>query len=139
MNLNAINQAIAAQLQLVDGIRVYDGYRDKPEPPCVWPFPNPPIDLQQAMGKGACRAPFSIHVLVPFATDTGANQILELLSGGTGAATSVIDALETDPTFGGIVASSVVTSIVNVGETQVADGLRYLGAEIELVVFTDRK
>lgn len=144
MNLASIREAVAARLSEVAGLRAYAVAPDQiPAGVATVVAVNPGdpyVDFQQAFAKGLGFVNFTIMVWVQ-AVDMRAAMIRldSLLSSGSDASRSIVDSLmDRDRTLGGVCADLVVDSCDNVRGETVADGARYLCADLNLRVMVGR-
>jgi hypothetical protein len=107
-SLLEVMDAIAAQLETellgeVDGVQVVPRFAYNPTPPCVDVYPADPFLYQAAFG--AHEAVFIVRARVAYVdSQAGQELLLDLLD--PSSSMSLRAALETDPTFGGVVDSS---------------------------------
>jgi len=73
----------------------------------------PDMDYDAAMGRGADRGSFPVHVVVGRVSDRAARDALVPYMAGAGAA-SVVAAIDADPTLGGAADTARVVSAVGV-------------------------
>ena len=118
MNLSAIRDGLAARLATITGLRVYDTAPDKPETPAAVVLfgADPFIDYLQAYAAGLIEISFEIRLIVKGTVDRAwQDQLDEFLSAGTGAPSSVLDAIAEDPTLGGTVNKAFVHGAAKYG------------------------
>jgi hypothetical protein len=105
--LQAIMEGIAASLVplQVDGLQVTAFMNANPTPPSLDVYPGGPSGAPAA--QGVWEEMFTVRARISTPDDVAAQQVLLSLMDAEGP-TSVIAALEADPTFGGVVDSSNV-------------------------------
>jgi hypothetical protein len=146
MDLAAIRIAVAAQIVAAvnattdPGLKV-NGYGHPPDSPelnAILVFPRPFDDGQYVthhgtFGNGLCEIGLRVEIRVGGPNEDAARRMDAYL--GSGAVTSVIDAIETSPTIGGLVqdcymsGASVPARFVNPD-----DGREWLASSIDLQV-----
>jgi hypothetical protein len=110
MDIAEIREGIKETLGTIEGLTIYSHAPANPNPPCVVITTQSPfIDYYVANAKGLAQLNFNLQVLVARQDDKRAQERLdEFLSAGTGAARSIVDALESDPSLDGSCQSSKV-------------------------------
>jgi hypothetical protein len=108
LDLVAIRQGLAARIR--DGvsreINVYDGYVPaNPSPPCVIITPAPAyIEFGQTFRDPRCAVELLVWVLAAPGVETDGQRLLDqFLSRGAGQQNSIYDAIQIDPTLGGVI------------------------------------
>lgn len=125
MNVGEAMDGLADALAEIADLRVFEYPPDSiVAPAAIVSYPDP-LDFDLVMGRGGDRASFPVHVLVGKASDRAARDALVLYMAGAGER-SVKAALEADPTLGGAVDSTRVTSVVGVDLD--VGGVRYVSA-----------
>lgn len=149
MNVEDIRAALKQTLEAVDGIRVSTVAQDKPEPPCVFIFPDEPfITYHESMGDvggtGLMFLHFTGTVLVPLNDDRTAQNLLDSYL-STSTPNSLVDALEKRDdnnvrSLGGALNGDVtVGQASNYGQRQAqTNDARMLGADLAITIRTTR-
>lgn len=132
LDLNAVMDALGARLVGITGLRVYDYTSDSAAPPAAIVSLPKLIQYDAVMGRGADRIVIPVTVLVGRVSDRAARDALGQYIAGSGAQ-SVKQAIEGDPTLGGIAQTTRVTeATVDVVTIQAVD---YLGASFDVEVY----
>jgi hypothetical protein len=105
--LGEIRRGLAANLERILGVQVSPYMLANPTPPAAQIVPGE-VEYDQAMSRGLDRLTLSVQVFVALGSDIGAQQQLDEFLDGSGAK-SVKQAVESDRTLGGSVATARVT------------------------------
>lgn len=144
MNLAAIREAVAQRLADVPGVRPLSHPADSiptgagtvvtVEPDSTY------VDFQQAFAKGLATVRLTLTIWVQAADLRAAFGRLDaLLSSGPSESQSLIDALmDRDRSLGGVIHDLVVDQASSVRSESLADGARYLCADLSLRVLVGR-
>lgn len=124
-------EGLRAQLTTVTGLRVYDHIADSFQPPAAM-VAIETVDYHQAFRGGDSVYTFRISLLVARTDDRTAQRKLDEFLSYSGDK-SIRQAIEADPTLGGRVEASVVTSGGNVAAIQVNEAT-YLGVDFDVTV-----
>lgn len=145
MDLRAIREAVADRLATVPGVR------PSPFPPdsissggatlVVLAPAEQYVSYQEAFAKGLAVVRLVVSPYIPMADPRSAFAELDaLLSSGTGESRSLIDALmDTDRSLGAVVGDVVLESVENVQALTVAEGARYLTADLSIRILVGRR
>jgi hypothetical protein len=135
-SLAAIRAGLAANLQAVAGVEQVSAYvLANPTPPTLWVRPSSDVAVEygQAMGGGSTNWYMVVFGFVGAVSDIGAQKLLDEMI-GTGTASSVQDAIETDKTLGGACSDLDVRECRAYQEYVRSDGSSVLGAEWDVYV-----
>ena len=124
-------EGLRTQLATVTGLRVYDHIADSFQPPAAM-VAIETVDYHQAFRGGDSVYTFRISLLVARTDDRTAQRKLDEFLSYSGTK-SIRQAIEADPTLGGRVEASVVTSGGNVAAIQVNEAT-YLGVDFDVTV-----
>lgn len=144
MDLRAIREAVAERVAQVPAVRVAAFPPDQVNPgnnALVVVAPGETyVDYHQAFNKGLAIVNLVLSPYVPMTDPRTAFATLdEILSSGASEPRSLIDTLmDTDRTLGGVCADLVVDEVSNVQSLTVAEGARYLTADIALRIMVGR-
>ena len=131
MNTGAVMDGLAAALDAIGGLKVYEYPPDAIVTPAgIVGYPDP-FSFDAVMGRGADRGTFPVHVVVSKSSDRAARSALVEYMAGFGAK-SVKAALEVDGTLGGVAASVRVTGFSGVDLD--VGGVRYVAASFSVDV-----
>lgn len=110
LDLAAIREALAAQLDTIDGLFVYRQWPGQPSIlPCIVLWPPESIDYSRTFQRGLDIATWHLVALVGPVSPTS-QAFLEGLMSGTGAL-SVITCLRANPKLEGLISNSKVTGV----------------------------
>lgn len=132
MNLGDIRTGLKNRLATITGLRCYDVLPDGFAPPAALVAPPQSVRYPGSLGRAHSVVAMTVRVLVAKASDRSAQQKLDDYM-GTGAATSVADAIEGDTTLGGSCNLARVLSAQGVGVYDYA-GVPLLGCEFTIEV-----
>ncbi len=109
---------------------------NSPKPPFAWVVPNPKvlIEYHQAMVNGLEIWHMRVEVYAGANNDIGAQQALDAMVTGSGAA-NVKAAIESDKTLGGACSSLIVTEVGGYAEYTRPDGATLIGASWDIDVY----
>lgn len=131
MNVGTVMDGLAAALAALGDLRVLAYPPDSVTPPAaIVSYPDP-FTFDVAMGRGADRGTFPVHVVVGRVSDRAARDALTPYMAGAGAR-SVKQAIETDPTLGGAADTARVVSVAGI-DLEVG-GVRYVAATFTIDV-----
>lgn len=114
----------ATRAQIREGIRAniaaslgtswqtFSYYKSSPKPPQI-DVMNGPTRYHQAMGNGKVDLAFTVRALVPHTIEESAEALLDTLLDTSGAS-SLLAAVESDTTLGGLVSDTIVTEATEV-------------------------
>jgi hypothetical protein len=113
--VNDVVEALAAALEPlsveIPGLQITDTYPDLPTPPALDVYPDPGLFLERsAMGVGSWEAIFVVRARVATVDQQAAQRLLLAMMDPRDRPMSVIAALETDATLGGVVQYTSVES-----------------------------
>lgn len=131
-SLSAIRDGLRRNLETVDGLRAYDIFPDKVNPPFAAVLPGSPAFTREAMARGVMRYRFRVLVGVSRASDRGAQDRLDEFLAMSGDM-SVWLAIESDRTLAGDASDVAVDECTNYGVLD-WNGSVYTGAEFDVVV-----
>jgi hypothetical protein len=131
-SLSAIRDGLKTNLETISGLRAYDVFPDKVNPPFAAVLPGSPAFTREAMARGVIRYKFRILVGVSRASDRAAQDNLDAYLAMTGAE-SVWLAIESDRTLAGDASDVAVQECTNYGVLD-WNGVVYTGAEFEIEV-----
>ena len=124
-------EGIAERLNTIAGLRVYENIADSFQPPAAM-ITIDTVDYHQAFRGGDSVYTFRISLMVGRTDDRTAQKKLDEYLSYSGNK-SIRQAVEADPTLGGRVEASVVTSGGNIAAIQVNEAT-YLGVEFDVTV-----
>ena len=126
----------------IDGNRlnVYAMPVADPELPAVIVTPGSPfVAYRRTFGsRGIAEVRFDLEVRVALGTDAVSATTTMYSLAGTGTNMSVFDAISTDATLGGVVATSTAEDFSRPVERQMPDGRPYLTATLPVVLIEPR-
>lgn len=135
-DMTAIRNAIASAITTRTGLRADGQARDLINPPCAVVLPGQPYITYAATMDGALDFRFTVLVIMSDAAPVEQTQrALDTYLGvgsGTTTATSVPNAIEADPTLGGLLHILQVNTVGRYGRIEYA-GVSYFGASLNLV------
>lgn len=139
-DLGAIRDGVKDRLATISGLRVYDVIpdRDLAVPAAV--VQPVRISYQQAFKRGPVDARLRVTILTSAGSDrTGQDQLDAYLSAGTGESSSIVDAIEADPTLGGAADNAAVDPDfeIDYGRAVVND-TTYWKADVQIKVLRSR-
>lgn len=134
MDIGAIRAGIKDLLEPVDNIRVYGYVPDAPNVPCLIVYPEriPYGSTYDGKNDPTCI----IWCLAGTVSMKGAQERIDAWLNDTGSS-SILAAIDSDPTLGGAVDSAQVEEVRNYGVLQLREtegAPRYLSAEIVVSV-----
>ena len=132
MNISSIRDGLKTRLQTISGLRCYDVLPDGFAPPAALVAPPSLVQYGASLGHAWNRTQLTVRLLVAKASDRAAQDKLDAYL-GTGAATSVADAIEGDTTLGGTCNLARVLSAQGIGVYDYS-GVPLLGAEFTIEV-----
>ena len=128
-----IRQGLAANLQALPGVEVYEREGGMVNVPCVVVV-TPSIDYHQSFSAaGLCRYDFRLMALVQSADSDQSGIDLDAYADPT-SPTSVRVAVESDRTLGGIADDLICTSFRPLSSEEVS-GIGYWGGEFTVTVY----
>lgn len=132
VKISDLRDGIAKNLKTIPGLRVVATLPDQVNPPLAM-IGLDRINYQKAMHRGLTEYTFKITVVVGRQSERNAQALLDqyVASDGTN---SILDALETDRTLGGVAADSFMNSLDAYGSVVIGE-VNYLSAEFTLQVF----
>ncbi len=145
MDLRAIREAVAERLSTVPGVRPAafppDSISSGGATLVVLAPAETYVNYQEAFAKGLAVVRLVVSPYIPMADPRSAfNELDALLSSGTGESRSLIDALmDTDRSLGAVVGDVVLESVENVQALTVAEGARYLTADLQFRILVGRR
>ena len=119
------------RLATINGLRVFDFQPDNINPPSAFPQIDS-VEYHGAFGGGDVRFNMTVVTIVGRVSDRTAQSSLDtyLSYSGTG---SIRQAIEGDPTLGGVASTLVVSQSANIRTLAIGEA-EYLSIEITLVV-----
>jgi hypothetical protein len=132
-DLGAIREALATQISTVPGLRVSATYVSVVNPPAAVIMPQPGQIIQFMTMDGLINYNLRIILLVTMASDTSSQEEMDDLMSTTGLGTSVLDAINADPSLGGSVAWALPSTMTTYGLIEWA-GVQYFGTNILVTV-----
>lgn len=139
-DLGAIRDGIKATLATIDGLRCYDIIPDSDLVVPAAVVQPVTISHKETYGRGPVYCLLRVTLFTSAGSDrVGQDTLDALLSAGTGQTTSVIDAIEADPTLGGSVDSSGIDpdSEIDYGKAEV-NGVIYWKADVHIKTLRSR-
>lgn len=137
LDLAAQRDAIKTRLATISGLSVADVAVDSVTPPAAIIVPDDSagqVDYHQSFGKGLTTIPWRILILLGRDTPGPSQDLLDsYLGSGTGQTRSVFDALNSDPTLGGVAEHLLVKGFDNYGRIEWG-GILYIGAVVHIDV-----
>lgn len=130
--ISDIRAGLADALGTISGLRIHDVLPDNPNPPAAT-ISLDRVTYDSVLARGADMYEFTITVLVSRADDRTAQTRLEQYIAGNGT-TSIKQAVENDPTLGGIAQVARVSEARNLATIDRADGTSYLIVEFGLLI-----
>lgn len=128
MDLSDCRNGLKNALRKVPTLHVQD-LRDQPDVPCAMVMPEAPFDYGSTF-DGSERPRFCILILVRYSDTLDAQEKMDAFLSTEGP-NSVITALASDNTLGGLVHACEVKDLKSYSVVSLIDGgLRYLSAEI---------
>lgn len=138
LDLADVRSGLASALASLTSWETYATWPDNPHPPCVIVQPGD-ATYHEAMQAGLTVVDFGLVLLVSSTVTDEAQTLLdELLSSGTGQASSVIDTLQ-GSTLGGVCKQVHVVGWSEYGAVQMPDERRFFGVVVNVQVHCDRK
>ena len=131
--ISQINQAIAARLATIDGLRAYDYAPDAYYPPLAFPSITS-LDYHRAMAGGMVIYGITVRVVVGRVNERIGQDALDRY-GSYGGAESVRSALEADLTLGGVVDTLIVQSSASVSSATIGEQ-DFLSLDFQLQVYS---
>lgn len=132
----AIREGIAANLAGIgDGYQVSAYVLTNPQPPCAY-VKGGPIDYDETFGRGHDAWTWTVYVLVGYASDIGAQMLLDEFRAPAGER-SVKALIESDPQLGGAALRAWVTNVSAANEYVIEGQPPALGCEWTVVVWAD--
>lgn len=132
--LAQIRTGLANALAVIPDVQVSAYLLDRPEPPTLMVVGPSEITPHRAMANGLAEWTITVQGFVGAVADRGSHVRLDLWLDESGT-TSVRAAIEADPSLGGVVQSTVVTSISGYGKANLPDRAEVLGCEWTVQVF----
>ena len=132
LDVNLVMDALGAALGDIDGIRVYDYQADSIAAPAVVVALPEAVMYDSTYARGCDSAMFAVHVLVGRSSDRASRDALGAYLTGTGPS-SVKQALEVDPSLGGV-AKSLRVQRATVSTMDVST-VNYLAASFDVEVY----
>ena len=132
MNISSIRDGLKTRLATISGVRAYDVIPDSFAPPAAIVAPPTRIQYGASLGKAWDSVTFTVRLLVAKATDRSAQDRLDAYLDSTGA-TSIVAAIEADPTLGGAANLARVIACQGIGVYDYA-GVALLGAEFTVEI-----
>lgn len=129
--LDEVRRAIAAAVQRVPGLHAHDRFPGRIVPPAA--VVRRRRIRYGASFSGGAEWTMSVDLYVQLGDLEEAQAVLDRHLSETGTY-SVVDALRTDPSFGGVVRGSVVVDAGDEGLADFGDGAKYLTAAVNLIV-----
>lgn len=130
MNIAPIRAAFETTLAAIPGLRVYPTVPDAPSVPCAIVIPETIRYAQTFDGSANIR--FVIQVLAATINSQGGQTALDGYCADAGP-TSIVEAVDNDPTLGGTVQLAQVTDMRAYGV--IGDTVRYYSAELVVDVW----
>jgi hypothetical protein len=121
---------------LSSGIQVSRYFLPNPTPPVVHLWPTGEINFHGAFAKGLVTYTFTVQVVVDW-TEDGASQLMIDKFLDPSGADSVVTALESDPTLGGVSESVMVTTASGYAASLSQDNIPRLTVDWTVEVFVN--
>lgn len=133
MDLTAVREALAANLNRINGLDVSPLMLANPTPPAAHVYPAT-VDYDVSFGRGGDMQTLTIQVLAGLVLESAAQQTLDQYLAGSGPF-SVKEAAESDPQLGGACDDLEVTGSSGYRELQVEGQPNRLVCEWTVVVY----
>ena len=133
LDLNAVMDAIGAQLATIDGLRVYDYAADGASPPAAIVAMPETVEYDATMGRGADRVVIPVTVLVGKVSERTARPALAAFVSGTGSS-SIKAAIEAGDSDLAGAAQTVRVSDARI-EVVTISAVEYIGATFSVEVY----
>lgn len=133
MSVAQIRQGIANNLASIPNLRTSAFVPDNPTPPIAIVVPDR-VDFDLAYQRGGDTYTFRVLVIAQRASERSAQSTLDSFCDPTGAS-SVKQAIESDPTLAGAASSLRVTELTDYGPLSVGE-VQYLAATFTVTVIT---
>lgn len=134
LDLNAIMDAIGAQLVGIAGLRVYDYAADNVSPPCAVVVPPTEVEYDVVAGRGADRVVVPVVILVSRFSDRVSRDQLSQYAAGAGSL-SVKAAVEgAGGNLGGVAQTVRVTS-GEMSDQIIVAAVQYYGVRFDVEVY----
>lgn len=127
-----LRAGIKKNLETITGLRVVATLPDQVNPPLAM-ISLDRINYQRAMARGLTEYLFKITVVVGRQSERNAQALLDQYVASDGTL-SVLEALETDRTLGGVAADSNMNTLDAYGSIVIGE-INYMSAEFTLQVF----
>lgn len=138
LDIAAIRDGVATRLATVSGLRVHDTIPDDITPPAAV-VQVASVKYQEAFAGGLAEVRLRVTLVASKSSDrSGQNKLDAYLSSGTGQSSSIVDAIEADPTLDGSVDSAAISDddidygVATFGSTD------YWKADLYVVALRDR-
>lgn len=139
-DLGAIRDGLQVRLQTVSGLRVFDLIPDRDIAVPAAVVQPVRISYQLAFKRGPVDARLRVTLLTSAGNDrSGQDQLDAYLSAGTGETSSIVDAIEADPTLGGAADSAAIDPDfeIDYGRAVIND-TTYWKADVQVKVLRSR-
>ena len=130
--ISALRSGLAANLQTINGLRVYATLPDVVNPPTAM-ISLEKVSYNRQMQKGMTEYGFKVSVVVGRVSERTAQNLLDVLVASNNSG-SVKTALESDRTLGGVAFDVFVPELSAYGAVSI-NGIDYLSAEFSVQVF----
>lgn len=136
VSFTAIREGLAANLENIEGLRVFPYVPDSVSPPAAFVAPVPVqfLTFDTTFTRGSDDMTFIVTLIVSRAWDrTGQNNLDKYLAGS--GENSVKTAIESDPTLGGAAMSTACESARNYGAEFAFGQVPFYGCEFVVSVY----
>ncbi len=129
--VSQVMTGVKNRLATITGLRVFDFQPDNINPPSAFPQIDS-VEYHGAFGGGDVRFNMTVVTIVGRVSDRTAQSSLDTYLSYSGAG-SIRQAIEGDPTLGGVASTLVVSQSANIRTLAIGEA-EYLSIEITLVV-----